>query len=90
VQGNGLFTGSALPTLYSVWLNTVSATFPTASANGMPLNLMTVTMTGPSGGPTGQLRVNVSAPTPVYLTAQGNFASGTMAGYGAITARRMR
>jgi hypothetical protein len=90
VHGNGLFTGSALPTAFSVWLNTVSATAPTASANGMPLRLMPMTMNGPGGGPTGQLRVNVAVATTVYLSAQGTFSTGTMAGYGAIIARRMR
>ncbi|HEY3623746.1 MAG TPA: hypothetical protein VGL12_15395 [Roseiarcus sp.] len=90
VQGNGLFTGTALPTAFSVWLNTVSAALPAASANGMPLRLSPVTMNGPGGGPTGQLRVNTAAATTVYLSAQGTFPSGTMAGYGAITARRMR
>jgi hypothetical protein len=90
VQGNGLFTGTALPTAFSVWLNTVSAALPAASANGMPLRLSPVTMNGPGGGPTGQLRVNAAAATTVYLSAQGTFPSGTMSGYGAITARRMR
>jgi hypothetical protein len=90
VQGNGLFTGSALPTAFSVWLNTVSAALPTASANGMPLRLSPMTMNGPGGGPTGQLRVNAATTTTVYLSAQGTFPSGTMSGYGAITARRMR
>jgi hypothetical protein len=90
VQGNGLFTGSALPTAFSVWLNTVSAALPTASANGMALHSMPATMNAPGGGPTGRLRVNAVAPTTVYLSAQGTFPSGTMAGYGGITARRMR
>jgi hypothetical protein len=40
--------------------------------------------------PTGQMRVNVAAPTTVYLVAQAVFTVSTMTACGTISARRMR
>jgi len=81
--------GGASWTQITAWLNTVSATDPSAPNGGAYLSR------GVSAGetlgqfePVGAMQLLVPTATPVYLSASVTFTGGTMGGYGFIGARR--
>jgi hypothetical protein len=98
VQGNVFLIALAgAPTVTGVygWVGLTSAALPPMGASGCAVMAL-VTPAGAfgngAGGPTGVLRVSVSATTTVYLSASVNYSgAGASAGcYGVITARRVR
>lgn len=90
VSGN-VFTSPEAGTLTSSFqgaVSTASATFPGAAASAItyPAAVAGAFL----GLACGTTRINVSAPTTVYLVAAAVFSAGTLAAYGVINARRMR
>lgn len=70
-------------------LSSTSATLPTDGSevnSGVQLTIMSAT----DGITMSRKRFSLSATTTVYLVAKATFSAGTMTGYGAITARRVR
>lgn len=96
VNGFVAITPSVASTVQGCGISTTSATLPTpaqaAAGTGalMQLRLSFATGALQQSYPTGELRVNTSTSTTVYLVAQATFASGTCTAIGYITARRMR
>jgi hypothetical protein len=95
VSGVVVFTPSAAPSALAAAIGSTSATLPTAAqvatgTGNMTQYRLTFTSAQPQTMQTGITRVNVSATTNVYLTAQGTFASGTLTATGYISARRVR
>jgi hypothetical protein len=73
------------------WVSTTSATLPTFPNNGAVFFQATAVPAGNGGGgPTGVIRLSLSATTTVYLSMRVTFAVSTMGGYGFIGARRVR
>lgn len=88
VWGNvkGEFTVSSIY-LYA-WISTTSATLPDLSLiSGSYLAAATIAIHSVA---IAAIRVNVSSPTTVYLSAQSGFGAGTSSGCGNIYARRRR
>jgi hypothetical protein len=94
VSGVIVFTPSQAPTALAAAIGTTSATLPTAAQIAAGTGNMTqYRLTFGNATQTmqaGVVRVNVSAPTTVYLMAQGTFSGGTLTATGYISARRVR
>jgi hypothetical protein len=95
VSGVVLFTPSAAPTALAAAVANASATLPTAAqiaagTGNMTQYRMAFTTGQTETMQTGACRVNVSAPTTIYLAAQGTFSSGTLTATGYMSARRVR
>lgn len=94
VWGSVWFHPGASTTMSSLagWINTASATQPTAPAGGASASLALGFTTGAEQGfPIGALRVSVPAlGETVYLSALASFGVSTLAGYGGLWARRRR
>lgn len=90
VEGNVSFNeGSATVTARTAGISSTTATLPTDGSeieNGVLTTLVSekVTLTIP------RKRFSLSGTTTVYLVGSSTFSAGTSAGYGSITARRVR
>ena len=94
VTGLVNFTGGSATTaaggLFTGGINTVSATVPTDGSE-TPVGVPAVTTTSFLAGTAVQKkRINVTGTTTVYLVGEATFSAGTVGGYGAIIARRVR
>jgi hypothetical protein len=86
---------NTIPTVLAAAVAVASATLPTAAQVAAGTGNMTqygLTFTKGVGQTmqTGISRINVSAPTTVYLAAQSTFSGGTLTATGYIAARRVR
>lgn len=90
VEGNvNLALGSATVTAESAGISLTSATLPTDGSEVYSAVQLIVTSENDSIT-IPRKRVNVSTTTTVYLVAKATFSAGTVAAFGAITARRVR
>lgn len=96
VSGVAVFNPvSAAPSALAVAIGTTSATLPTAAQVAAGTGNMTQYHLSFTNGATqtmqtGISRINISAATNVYLTAQGTFSGGTLSATGYVSARRVR
>lgn len=89
VEGNVNLLGTgATFTAGASGINTTTATLPTTGKANFVDGDLTGNFT--EGMSLSRVRVNVSSTTTVYLVGRATFSAGTVTGYGAITARRIR
>lgn len=89
VEGNVNLLGTgATFTAGASGINTTTATIPTDGKANFVDGDLTGNFT--EGMSLARKRVNISATTTVYLVGRATFSAGTVTGYGAITARRVR
>lgn len=89
VEGNVNLLGTgATFTAGASGINTTTATLPTTGKANFVDGDLTGNFT--EGMSLSRVRVNVSSTTTVYLVGRATFSAGTVTGYGAITARRVR
>lgn len=83
--------GGTVTTAFAAWINTVSATAPTApGAGAYAYNGFTTGAGQGQSTPTGQRRLSLSGTTTVYLGCIADFSVSTQTAYGYIGARRVR
>jgi hypothetical protein len=83
--------GGTLTTAFAGWINTTSATSPTAPNGGAFSYSAANTAAGQAQGVSiGQKRLSLSSPTTVYLSVIADFSVSTLSAYGYIGARRIR
>jgi hypothetical protein len=83
--------GSTTTSILAGWINTSSATQPTAPGSGAFNSYQFTSVAGAAMGLfVGQRRLSLSGNTTVYLSATIQFAVSTMSAYGYICARRRR
>ena len=93
VRGSVSFApaGSTTVTLVEGWINTASATLPSAPNGGAITTVAATLTTGAAQNlHVGMTRLSLASTTTVFLSAQSSFGTSTMSAFGFLGARRVR